>query len=210
MLNLRVNYPSIPQEMPVFENYVSQFSDADRQRLLKTPASFYVDESNARTLIDWLKADYNEVNRVSRIATLPSANSALFCVLSQYEGPREVAIETTTFPGFRMCAQHFGYQQIPVACDEEGMLPEALREYLQSGQGRLIYLQPTVHNPTCFVMPLARRQQLAAVVRAFPGVYILEDDAYRFLHDNPPPSFLSLMPERTIHVYSLSKPFNPF
>ncbi|UYQ92852.1 PLP-dependent aminotransferase family protein [Chitinophaga horti] len=211
MLNLRVNYPSIPQEMDVFEKYTAGFTAPEKYNLLRTPASCYVDELSAQTLINWLHADVEAVSRSSRIATLPSANSALFCILSWFRSREtNVLIEETTFPGFRMCAEHFGYQQIPVACDEHGIIPDSLRMHLQSGKSRLVYIQPTLHNPSCFVMPLERREAILSVVREFDEVYLLEDDAYRFLHDNPPPTFLSLAPERTIHVYSLSKPFNPF
>jgi DNA-binding transcriptional MocR family regulator len=39
---------------------------------------------------------------------------------------------------------------------------------------------------------------------------VIEDDAYRFLHNDPPPTFLSLIPKNTIHIFSLSKPYNSF
>ncbi len=58
-------------------------------------------------------------------------------------------------------------------------------------------------------MSLERRKAIVDVVRRFKDVHILEDDAYRFLHASPLPSFLALAPERTIHLYSLSKAFNP-
>jgi DNA-binding transcriptional MocR family regulator len=57
-------------------------------------------------------------------------------------------------------------------------------------------------------MPIKRRRQIADFARA-KDLLLIEDDAYRFLHPNPPPSFLDLIPERTVHIASLSKPFNP-
>jgi DNA-binding transcriptional MocR family regulator len=58
-------------------------------------------------------------------------------------------------------------------------------------------------------MPLERRKAIAEFVRQ-NDMLIIEDDAYRFLHPNPPLRFLDLIPENTFHIYSLSKPFNPF
>lgn len=211
MLNLRVNYPSIPQEMDVFEKYTAGFTAPEKYNLLRTPLSFSVNAADAQAVCEWLKADYQLIQQTSDVVTIPSANSALFCILNWFkEQEKEIGVESTTFPGFRACADYFGLQQGMIECDEEGIIPAALQQYLETGKSRLVYIQPTVHNPGCFVMPAERRKKIAEVVRAFKDVYLLEDDAYRFLHDNPPPSFLSLMPERTIHVYSLSKPFNPF
>ncbi len=89
------------------------------------------------------------------------------------------------------------------------MLPEKLAASLEKNACKLIYLQPTLHNPTNAVMSLERRMAIVEVVRTFPETYIIEDDAYRFLHAAPPPSFLELAPDITLHVFSLSKPFNP-
>ncbi|WP_295126246.1 aminotransferase class I/II-fold pyridoxal phosphate-dependent enzyme [uncultured Chitinophaga sp.] len=211
MLNLRVNYPSIPQEMDVFEKYTAGFTAPDKYQLLRTPSSFYVSNRDAETVLNWLKCDIGRISETSDVVTIPSANSALFCILSLFKGrEQEVGVENNTFPGFKMCAQHFGYKLGMIECDEYGIIPEALEQYLATGKSRLVYIQPTVHNPSCFVMPLERRLKIAEIVKSFKDVYLLEDDAYRFLHDNPPPAFLNLLPERTIHVYSLSKPFNPF
>jgi DNA-binding transcriptional MocR family regulator len=58
-------------------------------------------------------------------------------------------------------------------------------------------------------MPLERRKAIAEFVRQ-NDMLIIEDDAYRFLHPDPPLRFLDLVPENTFHIYSLSKPFNPF
>jgi Transcriptional regulators containing a DNA-binding HTH domain and an aminotransferase domain (MocR family) and their eukaryotic orthologs len=205
MLNLRVNYPSIPREMDVFLEYCKTINPSVASRLLHVPYQA-LDPSGEAIVFNWLRATPEH----SQLISLPSGNNALYCVLSFFRSITEhIAIEPTTFPGFKMGAASMNYQFHIIATDEEGMLPEALAEHLKTGKSKLIYLQPTIHNPTCNVMSLARRQAIAEVVRAFEDVYILEDDAYRFLHPDPPPSFLTIFPERTMHVHSMSKPFNP-
>lgn len=205
MLNLRVNYPSIPREMDVFQEYCHSINPSTAGRLLHVPYQA-LDASGQAIVFSWLRAAPEQSDLIS----LPSGNNALYCVLSFFRSITEhIAIEPTTFPGFKMGAAGMHYQFHVIATDEEGMLPEALAEHLKTGKSKLIYLQPTIHNPTCSVMSLARRQAIAEVVRAHEDVYILEDDAYRFLHPDPPPSFLTIFPERTLHVYSMSKPFNP-
>lgn len=205
MLNLRVNYPSIPREMEVFQEYCRNINPSLSNKLLHVPY-LPLDAAGEAVVFNWLHAAPEHSDLIS----LPSGNNALYCVLSFFRSITEhIAIEPTTFPGFKMGAAGMNYQFHVIATDEEGMLPEALAEHLKTGQSKLIYLQPTIHNPTCNVMSLARRQAIAEVVRAYEDVYILEDDAYRFLHPDPPPSFLTIFPERTMHVHSMSKPFNP-
>lgn len=63
---------------------------------------------------------------------------------------------------------------------------------------------PTLHNPLGWVMPAAQREQLVAISRKH-GLLIIEDAAYAFLSENPPPPLFTLAPERTIYVSGLSK-----
>lgn len=205
MLNLRVNYPSVPREMDVFREYCKNITPAAVSGLLH-PSYQSLDVSGKAVVFNWLHAAAEQSDLIS----LPSGNNALYCILTYFRSITEhIAIEPTTFPGFKMGATSMNYQFHVIAADEEGMLPEALAEHLKTGKSKLIYLQPTIHNPTCNVMSLARRQAIAEVVQAYEDVYILEDDAYRFLHPDPPPSFLTIFPERTMHIHSMSKPFNP-
>lgn len=205
MLNLRVNYPSVPREMDVFQEYCKGIAPAAISGLLHPPYQS-LNASGQAIVFKWLHAAPDQSDLIS----LPSGNNAIYCILTYFRGMTEhIAIEPFTFPGFKMSAASMNYQFNVIATDEEGMLPEALAAHLKTGKSKLIYLQPTIHNPTCSVMSLARRQAIAEVVRAFEDVYILEDDAYRFLHPDPPPTFLTIFPERTMHIYSMSKPFNP-
>ena len=69
---------------------------------------------------------------------------------------------------------------------------------------RAIYSMPTLHNPLGWVMSLEQRQQLIAIARAH-DLHIIEDAAYAFLVENPPPPLAELAPERTVYVSGLSK-----
>lgn len=206
MLNLRLNYPSVPREADVFQAYCEALTSEEKRDMLHPPYET-LGSAGAGIVQQWLKAREG----VSKIVPLPSSNTGLYCILTWFQGKtREIACEPFTFPGFKMAAASLGYAFHSIESDEEGILPEALQRHLQEKKDcKLVYLQPTIHNPTTSVMSLARREAIAGVVRSFSDVYILEDDAYRFLHPDPPPSFLQLLPEKTLHVYSLSKAFNP-
>lgn len=205
MLNLSMNYPSVPREMDAFLDFCRRLPPESQYAILHPPYR-PLSEADEAALGKWLH--FSPGNH--HITLLPSANGGLSAVLTALRGQtEEIAVEPFTFPGFRQCALTEGYGLRVVGSDEEGMLPEKLEEALHKHPVKLIYMQPTVHNPTCAVMSETRRKAIADVVRSFEDVYILEDDAYRFLHSSPPPSFLALAPERTIHLYSLSKAFNP-
>lgn len=203
MLNYRLNYPSVPRGIELVQSWMQQLAAPARYTLLQNPP---VTEREMQIVKNWLRVPDSK----SVVLPAPSSNTGLYCVLHNIRSSvRHIAVEPFTFPGFKMIAAEFGYQLHPVASDAEGILPDALRTLLAKGECKLVYLQPTIHNPTCSVMPLARRQAIAAVVEEFSDVYILEDDAYRFLHPSPPPSFLELLPNRTYHLFSLSKPLDP-
>lgn len=69
-----------------------------------------------------------------------------------------------------------------VACDEEGLRPEALEAAIQQATSegkkpKLIYTVPTFQNPQGFTMSLARRKAMVALSQQY-DVPIMEDDCY--------------------------------
>ncbi|MCW0038298.1 hypothetical protein OIO03_22655, partial [Acinetobacter baumannii] len=94
---------------------------------------------------------------------------------------------------------------IGVPADASGMLPDALERSCRDTGARLLYLNPTIQNPTALTMPAARRQDIAAVLRQL-DVTLVEDDPYRhLLNDAPPPISTYTSGERSYYLASLSK-----
>ena len=200
MLNLRFNYPSVKTEADIFEQYVRGLPEHEKYGML-SPASFRPDKSVVQLIGQWLELPADTLRHRSEVISTCSGNSALHCILTWFRDTEQTAaIEEFTYTSFKASAAELGYDMHPITCDAQGMVPEALEDYLRSHNTRLIYLQPTIQNPTCSVMSLQRRRDLATVVRKFKDVYIIEDDAYRFLHPSPPPTFLQLMPDRTLYA----------
>jgi DNA-binding transcriptional MocR family regulator len=63
---------------------------------------------------------------------------------------------------------------------------------------------PTLHNPLGWVMSQQSRRQLVAIAREH-GLLIIEDAAYAYLVEQPPPPLAALAPESTLYVSGLSK-----
>ena len=115
-----------------------------------------------------------------------------------------VATDTLTYPGFKSLAALQGLDLIPVEGQGGVMNPDDLERQCRARKLRAIYLMPTVHNPLGAVMDEATRLHLIEIARKH-DLLVIEDAAYAFLEPDPPPSLVSLAPERTVHVGSFSK-----
>lgn len=116
-----------------------------------------------------------------------------------------IAVDELTYPAFRRTAVNRGIKVIACAGDEDGMLPQALADAAASQNVKAVYLTPTVHNPLGSVMPASRRLGLANVIRQH-NLWLIEDDAYRFLEPDGPAPISWLAPERSFYMYSFTKP----
>ena len=90
----------------------------------------------------------------------------------------------------------------------QGIVPDSLEQWARSGEAKLLYLVPTLHNPTTVTLSFERRQAITEIARRH-GLTIVEDDVFRLLADNPPPTLQSLAPERVYYISSLSKTVAP-
>ncbi|MEY2890235.1 MAG: hypothetical protein RJA98_143 [Pseudomonadota bacterium] len=118
-----------------------------------------------------------------------------------------VAVESPTYLGALQAFGPFEPTYVEVACDDEGVLPDAL----DAAKGaRFLYAQPNFQNPTGRLMGEARRAALVAKAQAI-GLPILEDNPYGELwYDTPPPKSLAgRWAEGSIYLGSFSKVLVP-
>jgi 2-aminoadipate transaminase len=85
-------------------------------------------------------------------------------------------------PGYLGALQTFAAyeaQVVGVACDADGILPDALRRALATAPQRpkFLYLIPQFQNPTGTSLAAARRAEVVALAAEF-GVPLVEDDPY--------------------------------
>lgn len=92
-----------------------------------------------------------------------------------------VLVEQPTYLGALQAFASYQPRFVEVATDDDGIVPDALDEQLQSLGGRLLlYTVPTFQNPTGRTLPLHRRRQLLEVTRRH-GVTVIEDGPYNDL-----------------------------
>lgn len=122
----------------------------------------------------------------------------------------KIAIEAPSYLGAIAAFNAYQPDYISVPTDDEGMIPEALEAVLQQQRIKLIYLMPNFQNPTGSTLPLARRKQIAELIKKY-DVLLLEDDPYRALRYSGQalPSIQQFAPEHVIYSGTFSKILAP-
>lgn len=147
---------------------------------------------------------------LDRIAVGAGAQACLTAIVLATTAEGDATLcDSLTYPGFISLVRATRRNVVGVEADEHGMRPDRLEELARTHTGKLLYLNPTLHNPTTLIMPDHRRREIVEVARR-AGLLIIEDDPYSRLLSQPPSPFVSLLPEATFHVATLSKCLSPF
>lgn len=115
-----------------------------------------------------------------------------------------VAVDALTYPGFKMLAEAQRIILEPVAGHADGPDFDILEQVCSDRKVRAIYVMPTLHNPMGWVLDVRQRHRLVDIARRHDCL-IIEDAAYAFLARKAPPPIVTMAPERTFFVSSLSK-----
>jgi DNA-binding transcriptional MocR family regulator len=165
-------------------------------------------DSDRQAGAKWLEPMFGHLDS-RQIVVCPGAQAAIAALILALTEPGEVILaEPTTYPGLRAAATQFGRQIIAVEADQHGMVPEMLEEACRRHKPGLVYLNPTLQNPTAVTMPERRRKELANVAKRC-NVRIVEDDPYWLLADAPPPPVATFAPQQVVYISTLSKCLTP-
>lgn len=112
------------------------------------------------------------------VIVVAGAQHGLTCCLSGLlrDGDR-IAADALTYPGIKTLATMLGIRLVPIAMDEQGIMPEALDTACRRDRIKAVYLMPGVQNPTTATMSAPRRDAIARLAEAH-DLLIIEDDAY--------------------------------
>ncbi|WP_162903744.1 PLP-dependent aminotransferase family protein [Leucobacter sp. wl10] len=146
-----------------------------------------------------------------RVLLTHGAQHALAVAFAAVAGPGgAVFTESCTYPGALTAARQAGHALVPVATDSRGMIPAALEVSLRrrGGGPRIVYVTPTLHNPTGATMDARRRREIVGVCRKHDAA-IVEDDVYSLFRQPSTAPLAQLAPERTFYVNGFSKSLTP-
>lgn len=141
------------------------------------------------------------------LITAGSQQGLDLCAKVLVDAGSRVAVESPTYLGALQAFAPYEPEFLPLACDQEGPLPQAL----QAAKGaRFLYVLPNFQNPSGRSIGEARRNALLEAAAA-AGVPLLEDNPYGDLwYDAPPPAPLAARdPGHVVYLGSFSKVLVP-
>ncbi|EAV45184.1 probable transcriptional regulator protein, GntR family protein [Roseibium aggregatum IAM 12614] len=139
------------------------------------------------------------------IVPTTGAQAAIMAIIAATTAPGDqVAFEELTYSSIARGAALSGRRPVQIARDDEGPLPEDLVRVCAQKHPKLLFVMPTMHNPTLGMMGEQRRADIVTIARQY-NLWIIEDEVYGSLRETSPPPLAALAPERTFHVGSLSK-----
>jgi DNA-binding transcriptional MocR family regulator len=216
VIDLTMNVPSPPDPRMLGGKTLPQMLQERLTRLLRHPdaasllahrwGAMSQDESAAGAA--WMRPCHSVADSRS-VLVFPGAQSAMNTLLSlTMEAGGAVLCERMAYPGLRALCHHLGLRLIGVETDDQGFVPQALEAACATERPRVVYCNPTIHNPTTTTMGIGRRRDIATILRGTDAL-LVEDDAYGLLPDTPIPSISSLLPERAYYLSTLSKTLSP-
>jgi DNA-binding transcriptional MocR family regulator len=211
VLDLSMNTPPPPEGVD-FDDLLKQglaqvLMRADNE-LLMTYHLGGGSASDRKAGAKWIGPMFGSVDP-QQVLVCPGAQAAIAALILALTEPGDVILaEPTSYPGLRSAATQFGRRIVAVGTDRHGMIPQALEEACREHKARLVYLNPTLQNPTAVTVPEKRRKELAAVAKRC-DLRIIEDDPYWLLADAPPPPVATFAPERVYYIATLSKCLTP-
>lgn len=145
------------------------------------------------------------VPRLDRVAITPGAHPAIVAVLGLLASPGDTIVcEEITYPGIRRICKQLRLNLVGIACDDDGILPDALSSVIAVHRPKALYLNPTLHNPTTRTMTTERRIAVAGVLQRH-SLPLIEDDAYGFIPARAPAPLATMAPDLTWHIGGLAK-----
>ena len=146
------------------------------------------------------------------IIVTTGSQMALDLVTRTFCDPGDVVlVESPSYVGALGVFRAYECEVIHVAMDDDGLIPSALQETIDSVRAagkriKLIYTIPSFHNPAGVTQSPERRQEILRIGQQ-AGIAILEDDPYGLLgFEGPPPRALRADDdEGVIYLGSFSK-----
>ena len=156
----------------------------------------------------WLRRSGLDVG-AERVVITSGAQHGAAVVLATIARPGDLILtEEVTYAGIKALTSLLHLQLRGIPLDEQGLRPDGFEAACRTDAPRALFCMTNLQNPTGRTMPLARRQEIAAIAQAY-GVALVEDDVNGFISADPLPPLAQLAPEQTYYVTGTSKSLAP-
>ena len=203
-LDLNFNSPSIPGQAELLRSALRQLSTSgDLEALLHYQP--HVGRRHERAIMANHLCRRGLEVPAEQLLIVSGAQHGLATVVTALLNPGDlVACDALIYPGFKAVAELQRLELCPIPAQAKGPDLDALEKLCRERPIKAIYTMPTLHNPMGWVLDLAQRQRLVEIARAH-DLIIIEDAAYAFHAEEPPPPLTALAAERTVYVSGISK-----
>lgn len=204
VIDLNFNYPAMPGQADLLRGALRQLAlSGDLEAHLRYQP--HAGRLHERASIARHLRQRGVTVDAEQILIVSGAQHGLAVSLMALLQPGDViAADALTYPGFKLLAKTLHLEVVPIPVTAQGPDLDALASLCRRRPVRAVYTMPTLHNPLGWVLPTDQRERLVAIARAH-DLTIIEDAAYAFLAQDPPPPIIELAPERTLYVSGFSK-----
>jgi DNA-binding transcriptional MocR family regulator len=156
----------------------------------------------------WLRRP-GYVPQSSDVMLTMGGQHAMAVAISALSRPGDtMLVENFCYPPVRALATMFGITLKGVEMDAEGILPDAFDAACRLSNTSLVYLTPTLQNPTNGIMSDARRAEIAAIAHRH-DMLVIEDEVTGALLRELPLPIAHWAPDRVCLISSVSKAVAP-
>lgn len=206
--NFSILQPFLEKNVPALKNAYRQSAE-----LLTPSVTGYVEHSGHEVHrvagAKWAKKYGLEGANSDNILLTNGAQHALSLLVDTLTKPGDtILVERLTYPGILAILNMSDRHVIGVDLDEYGLCPEALASAIDVHQAAMVIAIPSHQNPTGISMPESRKKEIAGVIND-KRIWLVEDDIYCFLDDEPVPPIANFAPDYTFHISALSKAISP-
>lgn len=165
MVDLNFNYPALAGQADLLRQALRQLASAgDLEALLRYQP--HGGRARDRASVARHLARRGLAASGERVVLVDGAQHGLATTVMALLKPGDVvAVDTLTYPGFKMLAEAYGLELAPLPASGAGPDPDALDALCKRRRVRALYTMPTLHNPLGWVMTATRRKQVASLAR---------------------------------------------
>lgn len=204
IIDLRINRPPTEGALEEVRNALTRIAKEPKlSRFLEHQPSAGMFEHRA-TGAEWVREGSVEVlpENVVICSGVQQALAAAFGALSR---PGDLLVtEELAHPGIRLISNLYGLRVGGLPIDRDGLIPEGLAEQCAIEPPKFLICTPSIHNPTCAVLPERRRQEIAELARQF-DIIIVENDIFGPMLRERAPAITSMAPERSLYITGTTK-----
>ncbi|MCB1439664.1 MAG: PLP-dependent aminotransferase family protein [Nitratireductor sp.] len=146
----------------------------------------------------------------NRVLVLNGVQQGIMAViLALGNGPEEeILCEKVTYSGLKALSVVLDRRLHGIEMDEFGIIPAAVEDAVEKTGSLLLYVQPTVQNPTGAAMPIERRREIADIAKRHDLTIIEDDASVGGMRDRPAP-IASLAPDNVVYLTGFAKCISP-